>query len=94
MARSKTPMTINKIEGWLTMDELICCLCENLIPIVNGWGQGNNAQPIMDGRCCDPCDDTYVLFARLINAGYSNSQSADIVDTLGGFKRWQSQPTP
>lgn len=29
------------------------------------WDQGNNAEPINDGRCCDNCNMTVVLKARL-----------------------------
>lgn len=28
-----------------------------------GWG--NNAQPVNDGRCCDSCNNTYVIPTRL-----------------------------
>lgn len=28
-------------------------------------GYGNNAQPVNDGRCCDECNDTVVLKARI-----------------------------
>ena len=29
------------------------------------WDQGNNAEPINDGRCCDICNMMIVLGARL-----------------------------
>ncbi len=29
------------------------------------WDRGHNAQPINDGRCCDNCNFTIVLKARL-----------------------------
>jgi len=32
------------------------------------WTQGNNAQPVADGRCCDRCDMGVVLLTRLKNA--------------------------
>jgi hypothetical protein len=28
------------------------------------WGEGNNAQPINDGRCCDGCNNSVVIPAR------------------------------
>lgn len=31
------------------------------------WDQGNNAQPINNGRCCDLCNNTKVIPARLKN---------------------------
>ena len=42
-----------------------CCLCSKEIEKVGTWVQGNNAQPLMDGRCCDDCNMTKVLQARL-----------------------------
>ena len=32
-------------------DELLCVLCNEKIE-----GFGNNAQPLMDGKCCDKCN--------------------------------------
>ena len=29
-------------------------------------GDGNNAQPIMKGDCCDDCDSTIIIPERLI----------------------------
>lgn len=29
------------------------------------WDNGNNAEPINDGRCCDKCDWAIVIPARL-----------------------------
>ena len=31
------------------------------------WTQGNNAQPVADGRCCDRCDMGVVIPKRLKN---------------------------
>ena len=53
-----------------------CSICKRRIPIKHGytvykmtgsygWDKGNNAQHDNDGRCCDPCNDTVVLPARL-----------------------------
>jgi len=46
-----------------------CCLCKKEIRIKNGWSEGNNAQPLKDGRCCDKCN-IKVIQARMrkINA--------------------------
>jgi hypothetical protein len=30
-----------------------------------GWYLGNNAQPIIDGRCCNNCNENVVLPARI-----------------------------
>jgi hypothetical protein len=37
-----------------------CCLCK-----VNIKGYGNNAQPLKNGRCCDECNITKVIPARI-----------------------------
>ena len=29
------------------------------------WDQGNNAEPIAEGRCCNHCNDTVVLPQRI-----------------------------
>lgn len=42
-----------------------CCICGNEIPVIHGWSEGNNAQPIADGRCCDECDNNVVIPARI-----------------------------
>ena len=48
----------------------ICCICNNTIePKYLGldkennrvyWYDGNNAEPIHNGRCCDPCNSIVV----------------------------------
>lgn len=43
-----------------------CSICDKEIPVKEGgWSQGNNAQPINDGRCCDECNVNVVIPARL-----------------------------
>lgn len=43
-----------------------CCLCNKEIPIEpNGWSEGNNAQPLREGRCCNACNIMKVIPARL-----------------------------
>jgi len=32
------------------------------------FSKGHNAQPINDGRCCDRCNNTKVIPARIMNA--------------------------
>ena len=46
-----------------------CCLCH--LPLKSRaknlhWLLGNNAQPVMDGRCCDACDEKVVIPLRII----------------------------
>ena len=38
----------------------ICSICKK-----EYFGWGNNAQPVNDGRCCDDCNTTAVIPARL-----------------------------
>jgi hypothetical protein len=45
-----------------------CCFCH--LPIaeraMTDWLRGNNALPVMDGRCCDICNDLIVMPVRLL----------------------------
>lgn len=43
---------------------LKCSICGNNIPNYFGWKYGNNAWPINDGRCCNDCNEMYVIPAR------------------------------
>lgn len=45
---------------------LKCCLCGQDIVPRNGWSQGNNAEPVASGRCCDECNAGIVIPARLL----------------------------
>ena len=44
-----------------------CSICKLEIPVqaVTGWDSGNNAEPVNDGRCCDDCNASVVIKARL-----------------------------
>jgi len=44
-----------------------CSICgKEIIPHpISGWDQGNNAEPVNDGRCCDECDQTVVIPRRI-----------------------------
>lgn len=42
-----------------------CSICGRPIEAVGDWTEGNNAQPVNDGRCCGDCDATVVIPARL-----------------------------
>jgi hypothetical protein len=42
-----------------------CSICQNEIQAVGDWTQGNNAEPVNDGRCCEHCNATVVIPARL-----------------------------
>ena len=56
-------LTITKKEYRMT--KCILC-CENIKPCwVTGWEDGNNAEPIAEGRCCNDCNTTYVIPVRL-----------------------------
>jgi hypothetical protein len=45
-----------------------CSICFRPIPSKRGWTLGNNAAPVNEGRCCDICNDTVVIPARLNQA--------------------------
>ena len=50
-------------EGVRRMDNLgyiRCCICNKIIS-----GEGNNAEPVRRGRCCDDCNWLYVIPARI-----------------------------
>ena len=46
----------------------LCCFCKKEI-----IGFGNNAQPVRDGQCCDECNLSIVIPARMI--AFMNSES-------------------
>jgi hypothetical protein len=53
-----------------------CSICKKEIPVKEGgWSQGNNAEPVNDGRCCDDCNMSVVVPARL--AELSGRQDAE-----------------
>ena len=53
----------------LDMDENRCSLCNSLIEVeVSGWNKGHNPWPLRRNetdRCCQTCNDTVVMPARL-----------------------------
>jgi hypothetical protein len=46
-----------------------CCICKKEIEKIGSWDQGNNAQPLKEGRCCDNCNMTRVLPERMRKMG-------------------------
>ena len=42
-----------------------CSICKKEIRIKGSWKEGNNAQPINNGRCCDICNINKVIPERL-----------------------------
>jgi len=46
---------------------MICSICGCAIKPhpLSGWDQGNNAEPINSGRCCDDCNEKYVIPKRI-----------------------------
>ena len=43
-----------------------CSICKGEIEVkVFGWDKGHNAEPINNGRCCDFCNTTEVMPARI-----------------------------
>ena len=44
-----------------------CSICFNDIEVQpSGWNQGNNAQPVNSGRCCNVCDSSVVIPASCL----------------------------
>ena len=47
-------------------EEMFCSICGELNEEwLDGSGYGNNAEPVNDGRCCDDCNEFWVLPARI-----------------------------
>ena len=46
--------------------ELSCSICGEKIlkDPISGWDEGNNAEPVNSGRCCDSCNETKVVPQR------------------------------
>lgn len=44
---------------------MLCSICFTEIPPVGTWTDGNNAEPVNTGRCCNECDNNVVIPARL-----------------------------
>ena len=48
-----------------------CVICKGEIEVKKTpegkvyWDSGNDATPVAEGRCCDVCDNSVVLSARL-----------------------------
>ena len=44
-----------------------CSICQQDIDVeINGWANGHNAAPVVDGgRCCSDCNATVVIPRRL-----------------------------
>lgn len=43
----------------------VCSICGKFYE-----GFGNNADPINEGRCCDACNDMYVIPQRILKMQY------------------------
>ncbi len=44
-----------------------CSICnQDIKKEASGWDQGNNAQPINDGRCCNGCNNKIVIPSRIV----------------------------
>jgi len=58
-----------------------CCLCGKEIEVTSfGWKEGNNALPLKDGRCCDLCNSTKVIPARIKKLPFWNRYEWDLID--------------
>ena len=43
-----------------------CSICLEKIPSRGCWDQGNNAEPVNEGRCCDDCNWNVVIPVRMV----------------------------
>lgn len=48
---------------------MLCSICFSEIPAIGSWTEGNNAEPVNMGRCCNDCNDRVVIPARLNSMG-------------------------
>lgn len=56
-------------------EKIKCSICRELIkPDMNGWNQGNNAEPVNNGRCCNDCNATVVIPERIDQMRKRNSR--------------------
>jgi hypothetical protein len=70
-----------------------CSICHKEIPAVGTWTTGNNAQPVNDGRCCDDCNVSVVLPARLKELWVRQSAKAARPSTPSGDQDSPSVPS-
>jgi len=60
-------------KGYLKVIPEFCCLCTEFIR-----GYGNNAEPVRVGRCCDKCNATKVIPARMAQYDEPCDEPCDI----------------
>lgn len=58
------------------MGQKRCCICKEEML---GWG--NNAMPVMDGDCCDQCNDLYVVPYRLFES-YGRQDGVELMKRI------------
>ena len=57
---------------------LTCSICGEKIGVkAGGWMDGNNAEPVNNGRCCDLCNDMVVIPTRMARMGLLRSPTQD-----------------
>ena len=45
----------------MTKEKHVCCICKGIF-----YGEGNNPEPVKsEGRCCDDCNNSHVIAARI-----------------------------
>ena len=58
-----------------------CAICGEPIGVdSNGWDGGRNAEPVAKGFCCEDCDTSVVLPARMLPQGYTTDEVTWIRD--------------
>ena len=75
---------------------MLCSICFNEIPAVGTWTMGSNAAPVNNGRCCQTCDDTIVIPARITmmkNKVSNETYDAMLREQYDILRRQFEQPT-
>ena len=49
---------------------MICSICDDIIED----GFGNNAEPVNDGRCCNLCNEVFVIRRRVFDMIINNER--------------------
>ena len=66
-----------------------CCFCKKEV-----GEYGNNAQPIMEGRCCRNCNEGIVIPIRMLRAFHERKKGeGEISGIIFKFKSGDYEPT-
>tara|TARA_R100001126_G_C4777889_1_gene125666 strand:- start:28 stop:282 length:255 start_codon:yes stop_codon:yes gene_type:complete len=73
-----------------------CDICgEPIYPELSGWTEGHNAEPVTEGRCCEICNHTKVIPARILfvqNRQKALDFLANLTTKLKGNRKKENPP--